>query len=181
MLLHGYILLFFSFIAGTIVLYLPIAFFLKKKKSMGFLRQSSFLLLFLSLFVIIFGTIILFQLPISFRPERHILNLQPLKWIGEGEVWQRVVAEIRPNILIFVPLGLFLPMAYPTMRKWYRTALAALSVTFCIEFFQYFIGRSSDIDDVIANLLGGMLGYGTFKSLSYVCKNKLWWNKMAGM
>lgn len=37
-----------------------------------------------------------------------------------------------------------------------------LIFSFSIEFIQYFIGRSADIDDLILNTLGGMLGFGVY-------------------
>jgi len=59
-------------------------------------------------------------------------------------------------------------------------ALAAFVVTFSVEFFQYFIGRFSDIEDLIANLSGAIIGYGIFKIFSYIFKNGTWWNKFVG-
>jgi len=179
MMIQGYINLFVIFIITTAILYLPI-FFIMKKNGKGFIRQSSYLLCFWSLFLIIFATIILFNLPIDFKPKQYILNLQPLQWLWEGNIMQRIMAEIRPNIMIFIPLGIFTPIAFKRMRKFYMTALVAFVVTFSVEFFQYFIGRSSDIDDLMANLLGGIIGYGIFKIFSYLFKNKTWWNQFVG-
>ncbi len=58
------------------------------------------------------------------------------------------------------------------MRKLYRMVLIVFLVTFSVEFFQYFIGRLSDIDDIITNLLGDIIGYGIFKILNYLFKDK---------
>lgn len=179
MMIQGYINLFVIFIAATAVLNLLI-FFIFRKKSRGFLRQSSYLLCLWSFFIIIFATIVLFNLPIDFKPERHILNLQPLRWLREGDIGHRIMSEIIPNIIIFIPLGIFAPIVFKRMRKFYITALTVFAVTFSVEFFQYFIGRSSDVDDLIANLSGGMIGYGIFKLSGYLFKNRAWWNKFMG-
>ena len=176
MMIQGYINLFFGFIAATAILYLLIPFILKKK-SIGFIRPLSYLLCLWSFFLVVFATIILFNLPFRFEPEQSVLNLQPLKWLWEGNITQRIKTEIFPNIMIFVPFGVFIPIVFKRMRKIYMTALAAFTVILSIEVFQYFIGRSSDIDDLIANLLGGMIGYGIFKILSCLFKNKKLWNK----
>ena len=180
MMLQGYINLLVIFITTTAIVYLPI-FFILKNKGRGFIRQLSYLLCFWSFFLIIFVTIILFNLPIDFKPKQYLLNLQPLQWLWEGNIKQRVMTEIVPNIMIFIPLGIFTPIAFKRMRKFYMTALVAFTVTFSVEFFQYFIGRSSDIDDLIANLSGGIIGYGIFKMISYLFKNKKWWNKFVGV
>jgi len=116
-----------------------------------------------SLFLILFATVILFNLPFIFSPELSVLNLRPLEWLREGDIGRRITAEIGPNILLFIPFGFFTPIAFTRMRSFLRTALLVFAVTFSIEFFQYFIGRSSDVDDVIANLAGGVIGYGVFK------------------
>ena len=85
-----------------------------------------------------------------------------------------------PNIIIFIPLGIFIPIVFIKLRKVYKTALILFLVTFSIEFFQYFIGRLSDIDDIITNLLGGIIGYGIFKVFNYLFKDKEMWNKFIG-
>ena len=179
MFIKGYIALFVAFVIATLILYLPI-FFIMKKKGMGFIRQSSYLFLFFSLFLIVFSTIILFGLPIHFTTE-HILNLQPLQWLWEENINQRVMTEIGPNIMIFIPLGFFTPIVFKRMREFHMTALAVFSITFCIEFFQYFIGRSCDVDDLIANLSGGIIGYGIYRILNYFFKNYAWWGKFMGV
>ena len=169
----GYIKLFFGFIAISAILYLPISFILKKK-GIGFITTLSYLLCFWSFFIVIFTTIILFNLPFRLEPERSILNFQPLSWLWEGDIEQRLLSEIVPNIMIFIPLGFFIPIVFNRMRKLFKTALVIFFVTLSIEFFQYFIGRSSDIDDLFANLLGGIIGYGLFKVLKfYVLRYKL--------
>lgn len=176
--IQQYMALLVIFITTTAILYLPI-FFILKKKGKGFIRQLSYLLCFWSFFLIIFAAIILFGLPIDFKPKRYTLNLKPLLWLEDENIRQRIMGEIIPNIMIFIPLGIFTPIVFKRTRKVYVTALAAFAVTFSVEFFQYFIGRSSDIDDLIANLSGGIIGYGIYKIFSYLFKNKTWWNKFA--
>ena len=51
-------------------------------------------------------------------------------------------------------------------------------MTFSVEFFQFFIGRSADIDDVITNLLGAVIGYAIFKVFNGLLKQKKWWNEL---
>jgi glycopeptide antibiotics resistance protein len=177
--LDGYLSLFFGFVTVAIIAYLLLSFLLKNKGT-DFIRHSSYLFFFLSLFLVIFCTIILFGLPISFNPDHYILNLKPLLWLEDEFVRQRIMNEIIPNIVVFIPLGIFTPIAFKQMRKWFRAALFACLVPFCIEFFQYFIGRSSDIDDFIANFLGIIIGYVIFKIFCALFKNKTWWMRFIG-
>lgn len=62
------------------------------------------------------------------------------------------------NIALFVPLGVALPFVYKKATL-YKAALAGLILSLHIEFLQIFIARDSDIDDVICNALGAVLGY----------------------
>lgn len=175
--IEAYIRLALIFIVIISILYLPILLILKKKR-ISVVRQISYLGLICSAFLIIFATILF--VPINFEPEQYSLNLIPLKWIGSIEKIQEVIVEKMANILLFIPFGCFLPIVYKSKRKIYQTAFISFSITFCIEFFQYFIGRSSDIDDVITNFLGALIGYGIFKVLHIFAKEKKWWNQLLG-
>ncbi len=92
----------------------------------------------------------------------HGVNLTPFATIRamltHGGTGQKLI-NLAGNLLIFVPLGAFPPLLW---RKW-RHLWAALGVslgTSClIEFCQLFLNRSMDVDDVILNAAGGLLGY----------------------
>ena len=46
------------------------------------------------------------------------------------------------------------------------------------ETLQYFLGRSADIDDVIMNTLGGVIGYGAFRLANRAFRGQAWWKQM---
>ena len=56
--------------------------------------------------------------------------------------------------------------------------LIVFLTTFGIEFLQYFMGRSADIDDVITNFLGGLIGYILFLAFNKLLKNTNFWEKL---
>ena len=122
----------------------------------------------------VFATVF-FVIPITFKPDVYILNVIPFAWIGEGHI--RILTEIIPNIFMFVPLGAFLPVVFMKMRKLHMVALIASLLSFSIEFFQYFIGRSADIDDLLANLTGAVVGYCIYLLFNYLLKNRAWWKQ----
>lgn len=74
------------------------------------------------------------------------------------------------NILMFVPIGFLFPFTHQKRHTAWDIFFPAL-FSFCIEFIQYLTGRSADIDDIILNWIGGLLGYGIFRLL-YFCHNK---------
>lgn len=172
--IEAYITLAIVFIIVITILYLPILFLLKKKGK-NIIRQLSYLGLISSIFLIIFATILF--VPINLHPEQYILNLKPFAWLDTIENSKQFIEEKVPNIMMFIPLGIFIPIVFKNKRKLYKTTLIVFMFTFSVEFVQYFIGRSADIDDIITNLLGGIIGYGIFKIFNLLLGNKEWWNK----
>jgi glycopeptide antibiotics resistance protein len=69
-----------------------------------------------------------------------------------------------PNVIMFIPLGALLPLMSQVNTVRRATAASAL-LSLCIEATQllcYVIfnnGRSFDVNDVLVNTLGGMIGY----------------------
>lgn len=63
------------------------------------------------------------------------------------------------NILLFVPLGVFLPLLWPALRSWRKTTLAGLGLSASVEVLQLFTHRLTDVDDLITNTLGTLLGF----------------------
>lgn len=72
------------------------------------------------------------------------------------------------NIILFVPLGIMLPFLW----KKYNTLKAALMFGFgmslAIEILQILTYRATDINDIIANTVGTVLGYFIFRITSCV-------------
>lgn len=67
------------------------------------------------------------------------------------------------NIIMFMPVGTLLPIVF-NGRKWgvKSVFIVSLIVTFFIEICQYFTGRALDINDIIANSIGGPVGYALY-------------------
>ena len=63
------------------------------------------------------------------------------------------------NVLLFLPFGIFLPVLWTTFRSLFRTVLCGLLLSSAIEFLQIFTYRATDVNDLITNTLGTLLGY----------------------
>ena len=63
------------------------------------------------------------------------------------------------NIILFVPLGLMLPVLWDDFRKFKSTVLFGLSMSLTIEILQLFTLRTTDINDIITNTAGTLIGY----------------------
>lgn len=71
--------------------------------------------------------------------------------------WQFVIL----NIVMFIPLGILLPMLHPLFQKAAWTIGAAFLLTLSIESIQLITGYGNFIvDDLFNNLLGAIIGYG---------------------
>lgn len=77
------------------------------------------------------------------------------------------------NLLLFSPIGLFLPLLWKKFRKIKNVILAGVLVSTSVEMIQFFIGRSSDIDDVFLNTLGVCVGYGLYKIITKLKKIRI--------
>ena len=61
------------------------------------------------------------------------------------------------NVALFVPLGVFLPILSERIR-WWQVIVIGFSATCVIELVQPVFGRTGDIDDVITNTVGTVIG-----------------------
>lgn len=77
-----------------------------------------------------------------------------------SEFWMR---NLFGNLFLLLPLGLLGPIALPALDRWWRIALVALLYSVAIELIQRLVpARSADIDDVIVNVAGALLGFLVF-------------------
>ena len=63
------------------------------------------------------------------------------------------------NVLLFVPFGFFLPILWSGFRNLKSVVLAGLIATCIIEMSQMFTFRTTDINDIITNTVGTIIGY----------------------
>jgi glycopeptide antibiotics resistance protein len=77
-----------------------------------------------------------------------------------------VLRLIAGNVLAFVPLGILVPLLAPRRSSWLFVLAVGLVVSVAIELAQLGLSsafgytyRQSDVDDVILNVIGALLGY----------------------
>ncbi len=148
----------FLFTVVAILLRVVIATYTKSKIS--FYKETKLLVYILYLFV-------LFQLVTTtdygsygynnFIPFKEILRYD----IAAPLFWRNVVG----NIVVFAPFGYIITDIIYMFTKRMNVFISfgfTVLMSSSIEFIQMFIGRSFDIDDIILNSLGGLLGFITF-------------------
>lgn len=76
------------------------------------------------------------------------------------------------NIVMFVPLGFFIPLIWKQMGKLSDAILAGATFSILIELSQLLSYRGTDIDDLITNTLGAAIGYIIYKMWDRLSKSK---------
>lgn len=107
--------------------------------------------------------------------EEYHYNLQPLKEIIRFIKYYKTIGitstllNLAGNVIGFLPFGFFLPMLFRRVRRWYIVLLFSMEFSIMIELIQLIkkVG-SCDVDDVILNTLGGLLGYVCYWIVQYV-------------
>ncbi len=62
------------------------------------------------------------------------------------------------NLLLYLPLGIFLPLLFVRGRGWLFALKTGAALSFSIELLQLFTTKSMDIDDILLNTLGTLAG-----------------------
>jgi glycopeptide antibiotics resistance protein len=85
--------------------------------------------------------------------------------ISEGG--ERLVLEIIMNVVVFVPVGMLLPCAFRSMT-WWKVVLIGGGISTIIELLQLLYKRGfSEVDDVMHNTIGCLMGYGIYSLARY--------------
>ena len=77
---------------------------------------------------------------------------------------RHIVINLAGNVIMFIPLGFFLPLNWKVFRKLPGLILTVLGIILCIELLQMVTMLGSlDVDDVLLNMLGCSMGYYLWK------------------
>lgn len=80
-------------------------------------------------------------------------------------------ANLLGNVLIFLPFGFFMPMA-SRRRSFLATSFYSLALSLVVEISQLLLKVGCfDVDDLLLNTIGGMLGYITFTVCNVIRRN----------
>ena len=152
-----------------------LAIFIIMRATIYFKGESRRLILHEELFNLVFMIylIIFFKLVTSQDIQAYNgTNLMPFREIlrynvGTSGFYKQVVG----NILLFVPFGFFVS-SYCRIKGLGTITLVSLLSSLTIEVVQHYIGRSFDVDDIILNVVGGIIGFLIFIALNAI-KNHL--------
>ena len=102
--------------------------------------------------------------PLLFDPQNWYIfriNLIPFVHLFDYPEKQDALLNLLGNTLMFLPVGIVWPAVFPQLRTGRKALAAGVGFSFAIEILQLpFFDRVSDIDDLILNSLGFILGFG---------------------
>lgn len=135
------------------------------KKKIDLIKEISKLLFII--YIIMLYHVVTFQ-DVSYGTHNYIPFTEMFRYdIGTRLFYRNVMG----NLLLFVPYGFFISY-FLKLKKIYGVFLMSTALSLVIEYTQKNIGRTFDIDDVILNVAGGLLGYIAFKTLKNI-KDKI--------
>ena len=161
----------FLFLEGAftaIWLIIRIAVWMKQKK-IDWKREVVLLLMYINLAVILRFTFF----PMS-KVDGHIqplvldtaavfpfrVNLIPLVNLFDYDSKRDLLLNVIGNAAMFVPSGIVLPVVYKGLNTHRKVISAGIGISLCIEILQLpFYDRVSDIDDLLLNSFGFVIGY----------------------
>ena len=125
----------------------------------------------LKLFFIIY-ILCLFQIVTAQDVSFGGVNIIPFKEIFRYDIGShKFFRNVMGNIMLFIPFG-FLSSYLLKNRKLGVVTILTIIASLTIEVVQYYIGRVFDIDDIILNLVGGIVGFLIYVGLDAI-RNKI--------
>lgn len=141
-------------IFGMCLVLLRIVYFMKNKDEFVFYQEVlniGFMVYTICLFYVVTFQDVAWWSSSNFIPFKEMFRYD----FGSELFFKNVVG----NTLMFVPYGFFVSY-YLKLKRPYIVLLLSLIVSFTIEFIQlYIINRVFDVDDIVLNVLGGLIGF----------------------
>ncbi|MEG2787572.1 MAG: VanZ family protein [Romboutsia sp.] len=171
---------FITFVPITIVIWSLYRLYLSKsRQDLNLIKEGVLLILILYLLILIRLTIFKFCIVIFSNPlnsyqysilgVKGIINIVPFKEIvnlfnSESAYSFVNIKHIILNVVYFLPLGFLIPLLFEKYNDFLKVIVISASISIAIEIAQLFTILSvSDIDDIICNIIGSILGLICFK------------------
>ncbi|MCI6018522.1 MAG: VanZ family protein [Clostridiales bacterium] len=102
---------------------------------------------------------------VPFKEIRRFLEYREV--IG----FKAVLLNLFGNVFVFSPFGFIVPVISRKSRVVMKMLILTFMLSFCIETIQLLCRVGSfDVDDLLLNTLGGLIGYAVFKILDVIRK-----------
>ena len=148
-------------ISVVILISLRITYLIKNKKK--FVLYEEIFLLFFVMYILCLFQVVTFQ-DVSWSGSNFIPFREILRYDVGSKLFFR---NIFGNVLLFMPYGFFTGY-YLKIRKPWISIILVMVASISIEVTQLIIGRVFDVDDIMLNLIGGVLGFYVYHILDLI-------------
>ena len=162
---------------GVCIMFLVMIIGVYKKKQETLLQgfiQSSFLV-YVFMVLTLTGYFILFRevaargwwQKVLYRMHtEERINLHPFLMFKQ---FRLASTQVIGNLVMLLPLGIYIPLLFPRISGFFKVFMICLLVSVSIELMQLITSvRSTDIDDVILNTSGAVVGYIIYRFLRLI-------------
>ncbi len=150
------------FIDFTVLVLLYAFVFFRKWRTRGRASLLVNTLMYAYLSLVLYFTMmpVVASIPFMLNHPYKPMNLIPFIDVSlrRGDFFRQVLL----NIIMTLPFGFLFPLTRGGRGKFVVTVFFCFLMSLGIELLQPFFDRSSDITDLITNVIGGALGYGLY-------------------
>ncbi len=123
-------------------------------------------------FLFIIYILLLYYLLLSTEKAASGINLIPFKEMTRYSIGSELFFyNVVGNIVLFIPFGYFVS-DYLKAKRIHHILIVSILISLTAETIQYKIGRAFDVDDIILNVIGAILGFMFYISIQAI-KNHL--------
>ena len=143
-----------------------------RQKRINLRREAALLFVYICIIVVVrftfcpFGKVDGQIQPLLFDRTKILpfwLNLKPFVYLFDYPTMREALLNLIGNIAMFIPIGIIWPSVYRKLNTHKKVIAAGVGFSLFIEILQLpFYGRATDIDDLILNSTGFLLGYGLY-------------------
>lgn len=151
-------------------------------KKLSLKREAHLLLVYICIVVVVrftfcpFGTVNGQIQPLVFDSTKLLplkVNLIPFIYLFDYPTMRETLLNLIGNTAMFIPLGIVWPAVFKKLDTPLKAILAGFCTSLAIEIIQLpFYDRTSDIDDLVLNTVGYIIGYGIYSLVRCIHRKK---------
>ena len=151
----------------------------RKTKHFDWKRELQLMLVYICIVVVVRFTFFPFFKengkiqPLIFDPATVFplrINLVPFVNLLHYDVFKELLINVIGNTAMFIPLGIVWPSIFKGLNTHGKVIAAGFGTSALIEVLQLPLDRVSDVDDLILNTLGYLMGYGIYLLVMWIKK-----------
>ena len=152
-------------ISMIIMISFRICYLVKSKEKITIYKELTMLIF--GIYILCLFQVVTFQDDVTWATNNFI----PFKEIMRYNITSRLFFKnVLGNMIMFLPFGFFVSY-YLKSEKLTLPLFLILIASISIEVVQLLIGRVFDVDDILLNILGGLLGYGIYYVLRRISEH----------